>query len=113
MEKINLRLKNKLIRVWVANDNETRERGLSGVSKLKQDEGMLFVFKDDDKHAVWMKGMLFPIDVIWFDTNWKVVGFVENATPCAATNRNCETYYPNAKARYILEVPAKTGKFYI
>lgn len=111
MEKIYLCFNDLIIRVWVARDFESRAKGLSGVSKLSKNEGMLFVFDDSDEYGIWMKGMLFPIDVIWIDENWKIVFFVENLSPCAKDGSNCKTVYPTKPARYILEVAAGTAKY--
>src|SRR3989338_662243 len=52
-----------------------RERGLSGRDRLEPRSGMLFVFEDDGVRGFWMKGMTFPIDIIWIDDE-RVVGFV-------------------------------------
>ena len=58
--------------------------GLSGQEALKENEGMLFIFSaEGGKPAIqhfWMKGMKFPIDIIWISRD-KVVGFEKNAPP--------------------------------
>lgn len=51
----------------VADTIAEQERGLSGSDPLDPNEGMLFVFEDRKERAVWMKEMLFPIDVIWLE----------------------------------------------
>lgn len=81
---------------------EEKAKGLSGKNELAENEGLLFVFDKNDRWGIWMKDMLFPIDIIWFDENKKVVFMEENIKP--------ESYpwifSPDVPARYILEVPA-------
>jgi uncharacterized membrane protein (UPF0127 family) len=57
------------------------ERGLSGRPSLATDEGMLFLFPSSSVRAFWMKDMNFPIDIIWIDKGWRVVGVETHATP--------------------------------
>lgn len=54
--------------VRVADTQSEHELGLSYVPELKIDEGMLFVFNEQKERAVWMKGMQFPIDVVWLQS---------------------------------------------
>ena len=70
---------------------------------------MLFVFEEDDKHGIWMKDMLFPLDVIWMDKEGNVVDYVENLQPCLNL-ANCKTYFPKKEARYVLEINAGVAK---
>jgi uncharacterized membrane protein (UPF0127 family) len=52
-------------RAEVADNIVARTRGLSGHAPLAADEAMLFVFPLAWRHAFWMKGMLFSLDMIW------------------------------------------------
>lgn len=56
------------IYVRVADTQAEHELGLSYLPELKTDEGMLFVFPEQKERAVWMKGMQFPIDVLWLQS---------------------------------------------
>lgn len=41
-------------------------RGLSGYKHLEANEGMLFLYSGKKKQpSFWMKGMAFPLDLIW------------------------------------------------
>ncbi|MEZ4200325.1 MAG: DUF192 domain-containing protein [Candidatus Paceibacterota bacterium] len=59
-------------------------------------------FDELDYHGIWMKDMLFPIDIIWIDNDLTVIHIEENVTP--------ETYpavfRPTEPARFVLEVNA-------
>jgi uncharacterized membrane protein (UPF0127 family) len=66
--------------VEIVDTDETRARGLSGRTEIKT-PGMLFVFDTVDYHEMWMKEMLFPIDIIWVDTSLTVVGVERGVRP--------------------------------
>ena len=83
----------------IANDPDSREKGLSGKEKLLPDSAMLFVFQQPDRYGIWMKDMKFPIDIIWLDENYKVVYFKENARPDSYP----EIFLSPKKALYVLE----------
>lgn len=57
------------------------EHGLSDRPLLARDEGMLFIFPEASMRSFWMKDMHFPIDIVWIDNDWKIVGIEHNATP--------------------------------
>ena len=88
------------INVWLARSPKELSQGLSIVDELKEDQGMLFVFSYLDEHAFWMKDMKFPIDIIWLDSEKKIVSIKENADP----KNFPENYQPTSPALYVLEV---------
>ncbi len=96
--------------VEIVQTNETRARGLSGREKLKDHQGMLFVFDAPARHGFWMKEMKFDLDIIWLDQNGRVVGIKENFTPC--TPNNCPSYKPLSEAVYVLEINAGLAQKY-
>jgi len=71
-------------------------------NQLKENEAMLFVFKKPDKYSFWMKDMKFPIDIIWLDSDGKVVYIKESMQPCISTII-CILYTPNTGSQYMLE----------
>ena len=90
------------VRVTVADTPESRERGLSGRDGLASDEGMLFVFPNDEYHMFWMKDMLFSIDIVWLSRDKTVVDIAEDVSPDTFP----ASFSPRALARYVLELPA-------
>lgn len=92
------------INVSVADSSEQREKGLSGVSSLKHDSGMLFVYDSASRYCIWMKDMKFNIDVLWMGSDKKVLFIEQNLTPESYPKAYC----PDKDAQYILEVPAGT-----
>ena len=88
--------------VEIADTDEKRERGLMFREELCSDCGMLFVYDEEIKSKFWMKNTLIPLDIIWLDSDLKVI-HVANAVPCVT--EECELYGPSSeKSPYVLEV---------
>jgi uncharacterized protein len=63
--------------VEYAKTSEEHDRGLGFRKSLAPGHGMLFLFKTDDRYGFWMKGMEFPLDIVFIQDG--VVVFVERA----------------------------------
>lgn len=85
------------VAVDIADSDEERIRGLSG----REEQSMLFIFDKEDFYGIWMKDMLFPIDIIWIDKDLKVVHVERDISP----ETHPEVFQPETKALYILEIP--------
>ena len=84
----------------VADTEVLREKGLSGRDSLCSNQAMLFVFDSDSMPGFWMKDMKFQIDIIWLDSNKRVVTIKSNADPA----KYPEVYYPELDSRYVVEI---------
>ena len=69
------------LRVTVVKSIPDLMRGLSGVTSLPATEGMLFVFPNEGYHGIWMKDMLFPIDITWIDAQGEIISIEQNVHP--------------------------------
>lgn len=87
----------------IANDDKSRQIGLSNRKSLDKNTGMLFIFPDKNKYSFWMKNTQIPLDMIWVNDN-KIVYIVKNAPPQAGKNDNLPVYTPTADANYVLEI---------
>jgi hypothetical protein len=96
-------INNTPIEAEVADTTLKRIKGLMFRESLEKEKGMLFLFDDDGYHGIWMMNMKFPIDIIWIDSDHKIVDIVKNAQPCKVL---CPSYKPKEKARYVIEVNA-------
>jgi len=67
-----IKLDDKILVVQIADTDSLRVRGLSWQNELPHNEGMLFVFDGSGTRAMWMMGMQFNLDIIWFDENANV-----------------------------------------
>lgn len=72
-----------------ADSSSERAQGLSGRTGLKPKTGMLFVFDRPDKQCFWMKDMQFPIDMIWADSNKKIIKIEKNVSPTTYPEQYC------------------------
>lgn len=88
-----------MVKVEVAADDASRERGLMFRQELAVDHGMLFVFPDTDYRSFWMHNTLIALDMIFLDETRTVVGVVANAAPQTDTPRTV-----GKPSRYVVEV---------
>jgi len=79
-----------------------RMRGLGGRDFLDKNHGMWFVFGYVGSHGMWMRGMRFALDIVWFDSDMRVVHIEENIVPETFP----KIFYPAVPASFVLEVPA-------
>jgi uncharacterized membrane protein (UPF0127 family) len=97
-----VQLDGQTIRVTIAQTDAERELGLGGRAGLSADEGMLFVFPTDGHYKFWMKDMRFSIDMLWIDSQGKIIYIAQNIAP----ETYPQSFGPDAPARYVLELPA-------
>ncbi len=102
----NIKVNDLDLNVEVADNDATREQGLSGRDKLDDGKGMLFDFTNSDfrKPGFWMKDMNFSIDIIWIKDG-KVIGVQANA-PVPNNDGDLPVYYPPSEISQVLEVPS-------
>ncbi|PID83670.1 hypothetical protein CSB11_00115 [Candidatus Campbellbacteria bacterium] len=101
-ETSNISINEIELKVYLADNDKKRTLGLSGSAKLKQNEGMLFIFKKEGVQKFWMKNMNYPIDIFFFNQNQKLVFVKENAKPESFP----ESFGPDEKILYVLETNA-------
>lgn len=89
--------------VELARTPKEKVEGLSGRENLSQDAGMLFLFDKPSYYTFWMRGMKFPLDMI-FILDDKVVAVFENLPP--ATEENPPQYGSDILADKVLEINA-------
>ncbi|AKM80402.1 TPA: DUF192 domain-containing protein [Candidatus Saccharibacteria bacterium] len=102
-EKIPVQIGRGTYQVQILSTPENRDKGLSGTEKLDKTEGRLFVFPESDKWSIWMKDMKFPIDIVWLDSEKRVVHLVKDAQPDSYPETR---FTPKKVARFVLEFPA-------
>ncbi len=101
-----IKINNQIVVAEVINKAKDREQGLSGRTDIGINEGMLFLFDEPGIYGFWMKGMKFPIDIIWIAGD-KIVGVEENAAPEPGTDeKQLKVYYPAEPVNKVLELKA-------
>ena len=88
--------------VKIASTQEELSKGLMFRESLGKNSGMLFVFSEEDFHNFWMKNTLIPLDIIWINSDKKIIFIERNVQPCL--EEICETYSSGEKALYVLEL---------
>lgn len=83
----------------VADTDESRATGLMYVYQMPEDEGMLFVFDDDQTRSFWMKNTFIQLDMLFINSAGSIVDINERAQPQSTTS-----YASRAPAKYVLEV---------
>ncbi len=91
----------KNLDIEIADDEYQTQTGLMYRDFIGRDQGMLFVFPNEDLRSFYMKNTKMPLDIIYIDADKQIVSFQKNAQP------NNETSLPsNIPAKYVLEINA-------
>jgi len=99
--------KARTIAVEVATSGEQQTRGLGYRDALERDHGMLFVYPEPRSVTFWMKGMRFPLDMVWIGADRRVVSVTANIPPQpGASDAELRRYTPAVSVQYVLELNA-------
>lgn len=75
-----LNIGGKNFQTELATTPESHAKGLSGRSCIGQNQAMLFVFSDVNRHCFWMKNMRFDIDILWLNGQNQITKIEQNAS---------------------------------
>ena len=101
MEKVIVNIGSKTYNCQLAKTEEQRRKGLMDVTYLAPDEGMLFIFDEEQTQEFWMKNT--PLELTQISINDdEEVEYVYQAIP------NDETLIPFKNCKYLLEVNRTT-----
>lgn len=92
-----VRIGKKSFRVIVAETDQEKEIGLSGVEEMDSDEGMLFVYEAPQHLDFWMKDCDLTLSIIFLDEKKTVISN-QKGLP------NTEDFISEDDAKYVLEV---------
>lgn len=90
-----------VIDVELAQTELERSQGLMYRQRLGRHKGMLFLMPREQDWAFYMRNTLIPLDIIFIDRSWKVVGVVAKAAPLTETLRRV-----GVPSLYVLELDA-------
>ncbi|MFT4850824.1 MAG: uncharacterized membrane protein (UPF0127 family) [Sediminicola sp.] len=89
------------LNIEIADDEYQTQTGLMYRKSMKDDQAMLFIFEDEIPRAFYMKNTQFALDIIFIDSDRKVVSIQKNAQSLDLTSLPSE-----GPAQYVLEVNA-------
>jgi uncharacterized membrane protein (UPF0127 family) len=95
---IDLKIKDKKIKVEVVRTEQEKAKGLMFRENLEKDEGMIFVYGREDYLSFWMKNTRIPLSIAFLDKNGKIVD-IQDMIPFSL-----QTHVSAFPARYALEV---------
>ncbi len=68
------------LRVWLARENDPQRPGIVNeglmyvpTSEIADDQGMLFIFQDEEVRGFWMKNTIAPLDIAFARMNGTIV----------------------------------------
>ncbi|MDD4938221.1 MAG: DUF192 domain-containing protein [Candidatus Shapirobacteria bacterium] len=100
-QNTNLKLNGHDYQIEIAQTITQKSQGLSHRDQLCSNCGMIFLFNYQSTLPFWMKDTLFPLDLIWIDSDGKIVDIQ------TATETNSQKIYKNSSpAQYVLEINA-------
>lgn len=73
MKKITIEISDKPYEVLVADTEETRRRGLMGITHMPKNKGMLFKWDDEGRRDMWMKDTLIDLLQIFLNKDLEVI----------------------------------------
>ena len=85
--------------VEIADTNLKRKTGLQCKTKMKLNEGMLFIWKTENFRSFWMKNTSIPLDIIFINKTHEIVDVFYNAKPYSLKSISSKK-----KAKYVLEL---------
>lgn len=91
--------------VYLATTPEQQRRGLMYIRELPAKTGMLFVYRDDGYHSMWMKNTYVPLDMIFARSDGTVSSIIADTVPL--TLKSQASIEP---VRYVLELNAGTAR---
>lgn len=87
--------------IEIADTPEKNALGLMYRYSMQEKQAMFFLFDYERTQAFWMKNTYIPLDIIFIDSNLKIVSIVENCEPL-----NEESLSSQLPALYALEINA-------
>lgn len=97
-----LEINGTMIDIEIAAGIKQKTKGLSGRNDLQEKQGMLFAYDKPQIISIWMKNMLFSIDIVWIDENFKIIHIENNVQPDSFP----KIFSSPKPAKYVLEVNA-------
>ena len=91
----------KNIDIEIADNDPKRTQGLMWRRSMTDNNGMFFIFDEEETHSFWMRNTYIPLDIIFINKSEEIVTIHEDAKPLS------EISIPSEKpAQFVVEVIA-------
>jgi len=88
-----------IFNVEIAKTAEERSKGLMYREKLRQKEGMLFLYPKNQVIKMWMKNTLIPLDMIFINNKGEIIEIFKMTIP-----KDLTPIGPEVKLKGVLEI---------
>lgn len=102
--KEKIKIGNKIITVEIADSHEKQAYGLMHRSSLNTDQGMLFIFSDEQVRSFWMKNTFVPLSIGYFDAQKKLIDIQDMKPAVSEMQADFPSYVSSGPAQYALEM---------
>lgn len=79
--KVNLWIGDGIFKASVALDEKGREKGWNDKANVESAEALIMVYPNEDKVTVSVKDMKVTVDLVWLDSNKKIVYLAKDISP--------------------------------
>ena len=93
----------------LADTPSKQEKGLMFVTNLPENEGMLFVFDQEEDQIFWMKNTLIDLDMVFIGADKTVTAVADEMPHSYTYTPDDEVAYTSGWGQFVLELAAKTA----
>jgi len=104
---VKIKMGKNFIMAEIADNFFKKAKGLMFRKSLPVSQGMIFVFPKEGYHTFWMMFTRIPLDIIWINSFREIVHIERDLKPKLISFK---TYRPDEKAKYVLEIWAKSAE---
>ena len=97
-KKTKIKGKTGTFKLWIADTEAKRVKGLSSIRSLNRNEGMIFIYPDEDFRTFTMKNTFIPLEIYFCDKDFNVLEIVKGKP------RNKAPIKSKAKVKYVIEI---------
>jgi len=94
-------------KAYIAQNYKQKRKGLMYIENLPENESMLFHFNPPRDVSMWMKNTVISLDIIFLDSNKKIIKIHRNAEP-----ESLKSIRSVKKAEWVLEINAGVSENY-
>lgn len=98
-----------VVQARVADTPAKQKRGLMYIKHLPENEGMLFIFEQEQGQVFWMKNTLIDLDMVFIDSTHTVTDAVSEVPHSYLYTPDDDVAYVPGYGQYVLELAAKTA----